>query len=91
MTNKDLHNYNPKNLFGDYLRDLRKGEGLSIEDAAYHLKQHTSTLEKWESGRSLPPESIAKVLCPLYRISESEWLDILAIEMQLRESLKGSP
>jgi transcriptional regulator with XRE-family HTH domain len=90
MAGKVSQHYNLKNLFGNYLRDLRKSEGFSVKDAASHLNQPTETLHKWESGKSLPPESISKILCPLYRISEPEWLDILAIATELHKSLKGS-
>ena len=46
---------NPENTtFGGYLRTLRTGKGLTMEQAARQASVHRATLDRWEKGRVQP-------------------------------------
>jgi transcriptional regulator with XRE-family HTH domain len=79
------------NLFGNYMRDIRKFNGLSIEEVALNLHIEVNILKNWESGFDLPPESISDSLCPLYRIYKREWFEILSQERERRSFPRSRP
>jgi transcriptional regulator with XRE-family HTH domain len=71
--------------FAEFMKDLREVNRLSLQQAALKLGIGIQQLQSWESGDTLPSELSCQRVAQVYRISESEWLDILRSEEALRK------
>jgi len=70
----------PTQRFADFMLDLRKSAGLSLEKAAMLIGVGIQELSDWEKGLSLPSELSAQRISQIYGIAESEWLEVLTAE-----------
>jgi DNA-binding transcriptional regulator YiaG len=72
------------NSFARYMVELRKGVGLSIEEAARNIGVGIDVLKSWEDGKSYPSELSAQSIAMVYKIPQSEWLEVLKAELMGR-------
>ena len=72
------------NTFGNYMKDLRLCVELSLDEAALIFNISKEMLLKWENGEELPPKELAPTLSQIFKIAESEWLEILKCEIEMR-------
>ena len=61
-----------KRAFGEYIREKRKGLGLSQRDLAEKLFISESAVSKWERGVSYPDITLVSPLCEVLGVSEHE-------------------
>ncbi len=71
---------------GSYLAALRKGTGMTQQEAADRLGVSNKTISKWESGGGFPDISILPALAELYGVTAD---DILAGETVRRNAASG--
>ena len=58
-----------KRAFGEYIREKRKGLGLSQRDLAEKLFISESAVSKWERGVSYPDITLVSPLCEVLGVS----------------------
>lgn len=71
---------------GGYLAALRKGAGMTQQEAADRLGVSNKTISKWESGGGFPDIAILPALAELYGVTAD---DILAGETVRRTAASG--
>jgi DNA-binding transcriptional regulator YiaG len=76
------------NIFGEYMESLRQSMGLSLEGAAKILGVTKEILLQWERGIGLPPKELSSKISQMFRIRETEWLECLRCEAELRSEVK---
>lgn len=59
---------------GEFLKSLRKANGLTQEDVANHLLVSPKTISRWECGDGLPDINIISDVAELYNITVDEIL-----------------
>ncbi len=67
---------------GEFLKSLRKANGLTQEDVANHLLVSPKTISRWECGDGLPDINIISDVASLYNVSVDE---ILKGERKIKE------
>lgn len=67
---------------GDFLKSLRKANGLTQEEVANHLLVSPKTVSRWECGDGLPDINIISDVAALYNVTVDE---ILKGERKIKE------
>lgn len=81
-----------KRAFGEYIREKRKGLGLSQRDLAEKLFISESAVSKWERGVSYPDITLVSPLCEVLGVSEHELITASDDERQrMIEREAGAP
>ena len=60
---------------GNFLKELRKGKGLTQEQLAEHFNVSSRTVSRWENGNNMPDISILVELAEFYGIELREIID----------------
>ena len=74
-----------KNLFGNYIKALREGADLTLDEAALALKISTKEIQNWETKQNLPNQDLWEKLAVAYKVSLQELSEIIEIERSSRE------
>ena len=59
---------------GEFLKELRKEKGLTQEQFAEQFNVSRWSISRWETGYSLPDNSVMLKLCDIFGISVNELL-----------------
>ena len=76
---------------GEFLKSLRKANGLTQEEVANHLLVSPKTISRWECGDGLPDINIISDVAALYNVSVDEILkgERIIKEENLKEETKA--
>ncbi|MFD9072529.1 Scr1 family TA system antitoxin-like transcriptional regulator [Streptomyces lasiicapitis] len=76
-------------LLGDFLRRARKGQGLTLEEAAAFIRSSSSKISRLERGESPAKERDVWDLVRHYKVSEDEFDEVHDLLRQIRTETKG--
>ena len=65
-----------RNIFGEYLKDLREAKGLLQAEVAEKINEKEEDIERWEKERSYPNLEAVYKLADIYDVSCDEMLRI---------------
>ena len=73
---------------GAFMKELRKGKGLTQEQVAEQLNVSSRTVSRWETGTNMPDISLLLEIAGLYGISIPELINVERKSEKMNEDVK---